>query len=318
MTQATTPVFSPHVPLPTRSEPIQPQWHTGLIGNPAALEEFNRARDGSINAFLTMAILDRRLRGTPLANETLYSPLDRDGRVTTPYGMRIHPLTGKREMHAALDITSDDKDNTNIAAMRSGTVLYAGYFGEGEGNGIMVLDDNGEINFYGHLKSGSFHHIRPGERIRQGQLIGVMGETGSATAPHVHITIRRLDENAHLQSAMAQAQSVSIPGASVQPVSDGMRIADPALDWKLYARIEPAIEGHTYAKDAPVPAPPREVLMRGNPLPRVDDFFPPEIATDVPSPRMPVVPTQAVPTRLELDLRVGQGDSSSASGVPRR
>ncbi len=280
--------------------PPQPEVYDAL-GTPTGNQQ-RKDRDESINGYLRAAIEEHRRSGRPWASDPLYSPLDRDGRISTTYGNRIHPVTGKPGGHPALDITTNNKENVSVTAMRAGTVIYRGYFGPDAGNAIMVLDDNGEIDFYAHLATGMSMHIRPGERIRAGQIIGIMGMTGKATERHIHVTLRKLPPTALLESARAQAEA--LPGFVAPVILDANTglplpftpVADPALDYTKYENTYPSINGLTYAKDDPVAGSPLPVRMAGNPLPKLEDYFPTakaDPATALPSVDGVVLPTSS-------------------------
>lgn len=278
---------APAVTYPTDGKQ-QPEWHSGLKSK-QQLEDYQKARNGSINAYLTQALEAHRASGKPWETAQRTSPLDRDARVTTKYGNRVHPVTGKPDGHAALDI-APYAGGANVVAMLPGTILYAGNFSANAGYSVMVLNDNGEIDFYAHMRAGSILHMHPGQRVRQGQIIGEMGMTGYATGPHVHVTTRVLDEAEKLESARAQATKLpgyvapliinANTGLPMPPVKPP---ADPAENWLNYTNIHPVIYGSTKvaAVEDPIPAPSREVLRAGNPLPKPEDFFPPVVVATV-------------------------------------
>lgn len=274
------PVAQPAVVYPTDGKP-QIQWNSS-IRTAEQLKAFQDARNGSINAYLTQALEAHRASGKPWDTAMRTSPLDRDARVTSRYGNRIHPVTGKPDGHAALDV-APYSGGANVVAMLPGTILYVGNFSANAGYSIMVLNDNGEIDFYAHMQAGTSMHMHPGQRVRQGQIMGEMGMTGYATGEHVHVTTRVLDPNAKQVSALAQAQK--LPGYVAPVIIDANTglpmpikpLTDPAQDWLKYTNVHPTINGVQYAANSPVPAPSRAVLMAGNPLPKPEDFFPPPV-----------------------------------------
>lgn len=298
-----SPAGKPVRPLP------QPEWRPGIS---AAEWDDGKPRNASINFYLRQAVEAHRASGLPWRNDVATSPLDRDARVTSGYSLvRVHPVTGKVTGHPALDITAP---GANAVAMLPGTVLYVGYFSEAAGESIMMLNDNGEIDFYAHMEPGSTMHIYPGQRVRHGQIIGVMGGTGVVTGPHMHTTRRKMGPEEELKSAQAQARS--LPGY-VAPViinaNTGLPmppapVTDPAFDWEQYKNIYPQVNGGQYAVEQTVPGPSRAILMAGNPLPRIEDFFPPEVVATV-EPAAEPMPTAEVteaPTQSNAPLVGGQ------------
>jgi murein DD-endopeptidase MepM/ murein hydrolase activator NlpD len=106
------------------------------------------------------------------------------GRVSSPFGMRTHPIFRIRRMHSGVDIAAPR--GAPVQAAWDGTVLYTGWFG---GYGKIVILDHGEglSTLYAHL---SAILTSPGRLVRRGQVIGRVGSTGYSTGPHVHFEIR--------------------------------------------------------------------------------------------------------------------------------
>jgi LysM repeat protein len=107
------------------------------------------------------------------------------GRITSPYGWRIHPITHRREFHTGIDIGAPL--GSPIFAALSGTVVFAGRNG-GYGNEIMIKHAKGYATVYGHL---SQIDVYVGEYVEKGDFIGRVGSTGFSTGPHLHFEIRR-------------------------------------------------------------------------------------------------------------------------------
>lgn len=89
--------------------------------------------------------------------------------------------------HQATDIAS--RDGPNILAAQSGTVVTAGWNGGGYGNYVIIDHGNGYQTLYGHMLNNSIA-VTLGQKVSQGQKIGVMGSTGRSTGPHLHFEIR--------------------------------------------------------------------------------------------------------------------------------
>lgn len=105
-------------------------------------------------------------------------------RLTSGYGSRIHPLTGRRSNHHGLDLAV--ATGTPVLATSGGRVVVAGWSG---GYGLLVTVDHGDgvETRYGHLSAVS---VRSGDIIEDGELVGLAGSTGRTTGPHVHYEIR--------------------------------------------------------------------------------------------------------------------------------
>jgi len=107
-------------------------------------------------------------------------------RITSNYGGRKDPITGKQSSHSGVDFATPM--NTPISATTGGTVIRSGSSGSGYGNYVVVKDDNNFVHIYAHLNSTA---VRPGTRINAGQIIGRSGNTGRTTGPHLHYEVRR-------------------------------------------------------------------------------------------------------------------------------
>ena len=104
---------------------------------------------------------------------------------TSPFGYRIHPISGTRKHHNGVDLAAPT--GTPIYATRSGKVYYRGYWGSG-GNTIMINHQDGYITRYLHMSSFA---VSNGEWVAAGQVIGYCGSTGGSTGPHLHFEIER-------------------------------------------------------------------------------------------------------------------------------
>ncbi len=89
--------------------------------------------------------------------------------------------------HRAVDIAN--KSNPNIVAAQGGTVVTAGWSGGGYGNFVVINHGNGYQTLYAHMLNNSIV-VRPGDRVSQGQKLGVMGSTGRSTGTHLHFEIK--------------------------------------------------------------------------------------------------------------------------------
>jgi|GEM_PF-172709 len=106
------------------------------------------------------------------------------GYLTSPFGMRIHPLTGLKSLHSGQDIAT--QYGNKIIAPADGIVLlaeYKDYYGS-----LLVIDHGfGFTTQYGHLASFA---VREGQRVKRHQVIGYVGNSGRSSAPHLHYEVR--------------------------------------------------------------------------------------------------------------------------------
>jgi murein DD-endopeptidase MepM/ murein hydrolase activator NlpD len=109
----------------------------------------------------------------------------RNASFTSSFGVRSDPFGRGAAMHAGIDLAGPV--GTPIYATADGTVAQAGWHTGGYGNLIRLDHGRGIETRYAHLQSMS---VRPGERVRRGQLIGRMGSTGRSTGSHLHYEVR--------------------------------------------------------------------------------------------------------------------------------
>ncbi len=106
------------------------------------------------------------------------------GPITSPFGMRTDPITGRWQLHSGIDIGADY--GVPIQAAADGIVLFVGWYG-GYGNAIILDNTNGLSTLYAHC---SATYVSQGQNVQRGQVIGAVGATGYATGPHLHFEIR--------------------------------------------------------------------------------------------------------------------------------
>ncbi len=106
------------------------------------------------------------------------------GHVTSQFGYRIHPIYDDNEFHSGLDIANEK--NTPIYATAFGTVKLCDWL---PGYGRLVILDNGHgyATYYGHMQKIM---VKAGDHVKRGQLIGLMGDTGTSTGYHLHYEIQ--------------------------------------------------------------------------------------------------------------------------------
>lgn len=106
--------------------------------------------------------------------------------ISSPMGMRINPVTGRRMLHSGADIAAPL--GMGVRATADGLVMRAGPLGS-YGLLVTIRHADGYETRYGHL---SRVLVRPGAAIRKGDLVGQVGSTGRSTGPHLHYEIRHL------------------------------------------------------------------------------------------------------------------------------
>ncbi len=107
------------------------------------------------------------------------SPLP-GAKITSPFGMRLHPVRGTREMHEGVDFAASI--GTPVPSVAEGRVKFAGQQ-SGYGNVIKIAHPGGFETVYAHLSS---FVVRAGQPVSEGQIIGKTGNTGTSSGPHLH------------------------------------------------------------------------------------------------------------------------------------
>ena len=112
------------------------------------------------------------------------SPLLEPSWVTSPYGMRLHPVYGDWRMHHGVDLAS--YSGQTIVAARSGYVTQAGWDPWGGGNYVRIDHGDGYASAYLHM---TYYTVSKGQWVNAGETIGYVGNTGVGTGPHLHFSV---------------------------------------------------------------------------------------------------------------------------------
>lgn len=106
-------------------------------------------------------------------------------KIASPFGYRIHPIRHKAHLHSGVDIIGTS--SKNIFAAQAGKVISAAYgYNSGAGNNVKIDHGNGYITQYMHL---SKIRVKKGQTVEKGEILGIMGCTGSCTGTHLHFTV---------------------------------------------------------------------------------------------------------------------------------
>jgi murein DD-endopeptidase MepM/ murein hydrolase activator NlpD len=154
------------------------------VGGP--LEEIPQAgnADPTFRAlFTTWRALDQLEQGVAAIPAAL--PIRTSNRFTSGYGVRSDPFRGRAAMHAGIDLAGPM--GTPIYATADGVVGRSEWNSGGYGNLVEINHGQGIQTRYGHM---SQLIARPGQRVRRGELIGLMGSTGRSTGSHLHYEVR--------------------------------------------------------------------------------------------------------------------------------
>ncbi len=132
----------------------------------------------------------------------LSSPLE-FSRVSSGYGMRFHPISGKQKAHLGVDYAAPT--GTPVRTIADGVVSFAGTQ-RGYGNVIEITHRDNKSTLFAHL---SRIDVRRGQQVSQGDFIGAVGSTGASTGPHLHFEFR--DGGVHQDPLEVARQSENIP-----------------------------------------------------------------------------------------------------------
>ncbi len=107
-------------------------------------------------------------------------------RVASGFGYRVDPVYKTVKFHAGLDFSAPQ--GTPIYATANGVVRTAGNLGNGYGNHVVVNHGYGYETLYGHMFRVK---VKPGQRVKRGEIIGWVGSTGKSTGPHCHYEVHK-------------------------------------------------------------------------------------------------------------------------------
>lgn len=107
-----------------------------------------------------------------------------EGFISSSFGSRLSPFTSLPDFHQGIDISGNY--GTPVIATAQGKISMAGYFGS-FGQTIQITHENGITTLFGHLAK---IYVKLGDEVVRGQKIGLMGNTGMSTGPHLHYEVR--------------------------------------------------------------------------------------------------------------------------------
>jgi murein DD-endopeptidase MepM/ murein hydrolase activator NlpD len=116
-------------------------------------------------------------------NDKMLYPLPYPAAVTSGFGWRVHPITGKSTFHQGIDLGA--AEGTPVYAVYNGTIEVADWMG-GLGKAVVISHGYGSETRYGHL---SQILVQPGQVVKQGTVIGLVGSTGMSTGAHLHFEL---------------------------------------------------------------------------------------------------------------------------------
>ena len=124
------------------------------------------------------------INGKSVKKALMKTPIN-GARLSSPYGMRKHPIDGYNKMHRGTDFAAPE--GTPIMASGDGIVIKASWCGGG-GNCVKIKHNSAYTTVYAHMSKFAAN-IKKGKRVKQGQTIGFVGSTGKSTGPHLHYEV---------------------------------------------------------------------------------------------------------------------------------
>ena len=146
--------------------------------------------------------------GKSIQKALMKTPIN-GARLSSPFGMRKHPIDGFNKMHKGTDFAAPM--GTPIMASGSGVIKKAGWCGGG-GNCIVIKHNSTYQTIYAHMSKFA-KGIRSGVRVKQGQTIGYVGSTGKSTGPHLHYEVL-------INGKRVNSQKLKLPSGKVLKGND--------------------------------------------------------------------------------------------------
>ncbi|MFZ1749333.1 MAG: M23 family metallopeptidase [Saprospiraceae bacterium] len=139
----------------------------------------------SLDSLYKVAVIkEKKLASIPSIKPVKETALKKDVKFLSGFGMRIHPIHKMRRFHKGLDFTAPQ--GTNIQATGNGRVVSINKTGSGYGKHVLIDHGYGYKTLYAHMHSID---IKEGAIVKKGQKIGLVGSTGTSTAPHLHYEV---------------------------------------------------------------------------------------------------------------------------------
>ncbi|MBN2654473.1 MAG: M23 family metallopeptidase [Nitrospirae bacterium] len=157
-----------------------------FMNNPSIRKLFTQDKDTSIMVDKpSSSMLINNIDKTDTNNSEFKVPLDERTRISSQFGLRNDPFTGKTKMHNGIDIPMPE--GTPIMPAASGRVVFSGDKG-GYGKTVVIYHENGFITIYAH---NSQNLVKEGDLVDKNTKIALSGSTGRSTGPHLHFEVRR-------------------------------------------------------------------------------------------------------------------------------
>lgn len=157
-------------------------------------------------------------KGNSVKRSLLRTPIN-GAKIASHYGPRVHPVLGYSRMHKGLDYSAPR--GTPILAAGDGVVEFVKNQARGYGKHVQIKHNANYATLYGHM-SRFASNVKPNTRVKQGEVIGYVGDTGLATGPHLHYEVI---ENGHKVNPTKMKVPTILPlkGVELAKFKEGMR-----------------------------------------------------------------------------------------------
>lgn len=159
--------------------------HGGVENIRKAVWAYNHSNSYVNKVLQRSTLLAKGLTDQAMASTGKMAMPVQGGTISDSFGDRIHPIKKERRFHDGTDIAAPK--GTPVNASADGTVTYTGYMGA-YGNTVIINHGGGVTTQYSHL---SDIQAVQGMTVRQGQVVGKVGNTGWSTGPHLHFTVKK-------------------------------------------------------------------------------------------------------------------------------
>ncbi len=157
-------------------------------------------------------------------NPKFIFPLTVNAPITSSFGNRIHPITGKSSFHYGVDLGAET--GTPVLAALTGVAVWTAEKG-GYGLTVQLEHDSKLRTLYAHLSRIA---VQQGQSVSQGKIVGYVGSTGNSTGPHLHFEVRRQTGNGwEPVNPAAEIGDIQIAQVNLRPVVEDIPPCDKAL-----------------------------------------------------------------------------------------
>lgn len=125
-----------------------------------------------------------RMQAVPSIKPIREDKINKDIQALSGFGWRLHPVFKVMKMHTGIDFGA--RAGTPIYATGNGVVTRVESRGSGYGNNVIISHGYGYESLYAHMQTIK---VRPGQKVKRGEVIGLVGSTGTSTSPHLHYEI---------------------------------------------------------------------------------------------------------------------------------